>query len=152
MAELEILIDSQTATYQILSQTERFFILIQPCQLTGYLAQIPANNFSYTLGQPGGASGNSYEFKQEGLCTYPDLITVTNLPSFASHDTTAKFFSVPFLPLNDEAKIGRYEVTIKGEVSFPSDYTQTAVTILEVQYTFFITIQPCVVNQYTTSD
>ena len=74
---------------------------------------------------------------------------MTNLPSFAIHNTDTADFTIPKTTNLD--LIGVYLVTIRSTICVPDDYTQSACTIWTVQYTFEVTIiaDPCIAATFT---
>ena len=80
---------------------------------------------------------------------YPETVTVTDLPSFMTHDIAMSDFSVN--SFTDLSKLGEYLVRIKSEIRVPTDFTNTTFKIMKVEYEFPIRVQPCLVATYKRS-
>lgn len=80
---------------------------------------------------------------------YPETLTVTNVPTFATHNLATADFTVN--QFTDLSKLGEYLVHIKSQISVPKDYTKTTFTIMNVEYDFPIRVQPCLVTTYGRS-
>ena len=63
----------------------------------------------------------NYIFDEDPVCNYPEIVTVTNLPSFAKHNEATSDFTIP--QNNDLDLIGEYTVTLRSEIQVPDDYT-----------------------------
>ena len=48
----------------------------------------------------------------------------------------------------DKSLVGRYPVTIRSEISVPTDYTKTTFDTYVEEYTFTIFVEPCIVTTY----
>ena len=82
------------------------------------------------------------------MCNYPETVTLTDLPSWVTHNTVSDDFTIP---LNtDLSLIGEHVVTIKSEIFVPTDYTNSAFTTMTVEYPFSIYIEPCIITDFTT--
>lgn len=71
---------------------------------------------------------------------------MTNLPAFAIHNTAPQDFTIN--QITDLSLIGQYDVTLRGEIQVPTDYTKTAFDVLFVEYTFPIYIEPCQIASF----
>ena len=80
---------------------------------------------------------------------YPETVTVTGLPSFATHNRATADFTFHYF--TDLSKLGEYLVRIKSEIRVPTDFTNTTFTIIKVEYEFPIRVQPCLVATYKRS-
>ena len=118
---------------------------MQPCVVNTYSEGIIAGPIVYSIGNPALTDG-LYSFIEDPGCGYPFVITVTNLPAFATHNTGPKDFTIA--QTNDLSLRGEYTVTIKAELFFPTDYTLSGVNSIVSQYDFLIIVQPCLVNNY----
>lgn len=63
-----------------------------------------------------------------------------------THNEAESDFTIP--SFNDMTAMGEYTVTIRSEISVPTDYTQTDFTQLFVEYEFLVIIEPCIVDSY----
>ena len=88
-----------------------------------------------------------YIFDEDPVCKYPETVTVTNLPAFATHNEPSSDFTIP--QNNDLDLIGEYTVTLRSEIQVPDDYTQSTYTIKFVEYDFVIQVEECLVDNYT---
>jgi hypothetical protein len=88
-----------------------------------------------------------YIFDESPACNYPETVTLTDLPTFVTHNApTTEDFTVPVN--SDLSLIGSYVVTIRSEISVPDDYTQSTFTLKFVEYEFLVLIEPCLVTSY----
>ena len=120
-------------------------ILVEPCVMQEITtAEIGA--MSYTIGDSGIVS-DQYVFTQVPACAYPMPITVTGLPSFATHDATAQTFAIA--KTEDLSLHGVYDVAIRAEVLQPTDHTKTEFLTLSRDYTFQIEmVDPCFASSF----
>ena len=82
------------------------------------------------------------------MCNYPETVTLTDMPSWVTHNTVSDDFTIP---LNtDLSLIGEHVVTIKSEIFVPTDYTNSDFTTMTVEYPFSIYIEPCIITDFTT--
>ena len=90
-----------------------FEIQIEECIINAYDATQIIPDLTYIIGDPDFLSA-SYLFDESPVCNYPETVTVTDLPSFASHDGVDKDFSIP---KNEEHALdGTYTVTLRSEI------------------------------------
>ena len=73
-----------------------------------------------------------YIFDEDPVCNYPETVTVTDLPVFATHNEQNSDFTI--LQNNDLSLIGEYTVTLKSEIQVPDDHTQATFTPFFVEY------------------
>ena len=90
-----------------------------------------------------------YTFDEDPICDYPETVTLTNLPTFVTHNLASSDFDLP--QTSDLSLIGSYEVTIRSEITVPDDYTGNTATVLFQEYTFTVFMEPCIVNTYTAT-
>ena len=90
-----------------------------------------------------------YIFDEDPVCNYPETVTLKNLPSFITHNESTSDFTLP--QNNDISLIGSYLVTIRSEISIPTDYTQSDFSTISAEYEFTIFIEPCQVSVYSAS-
>ena len=102
-----------------------FEIKIEECIINAYDATEIITDITYIIGDPEFLS-SKYLFDETPVCNYPETVTVTNLPSFASHNELAKDFNIPMTEQHDLD--GIYTVTLKSEIQVPDDYTKTTFT------------------------
>jgi hypothetical protein len=103
---------------------------------------------SYNVGAPS-LTSPKYTFDESPPCLYPETVTLTNLPSFVTHNLATSDFTIP--QTFDLALIGEYKVHIRSEISIPDDYTKTKYTTKVAEYDFFIWMEPCLVTNYTAT-
>jgi len=103
---------------------------------------------SYNVGASS-LTSPKYTFDESPPCNYSEKVTLTNLPSFVTHNLDTSDFTI--LQTFDLALIGEYKVHIRSEISIPDDYTKTNYTIKFAEYDFFIRMEPCLVNTYTAT-
>lgn len=63
-----------------------------------------------------------------------------------THNEVDSDFTIP--SFNDLTSMGEYTITIRSEISVPTDYTQTTFTQMFVEYDFIVIIEPCIVDSY----
>ena len=88
-----------------------------------------------------------YVFDEEPVCNYPETVTLTNLPSFVTHNEASSDFTIP--QTGDLSLLGEYPVTIRSEICVPDDHTQNTCTTMFKEYDFVVVMQPCIVDTYT---
>jgi len=103
---------------------------------------------TYNIGAPDLTDG-LYVFDEDPFCNYPETVTVTNLPTFATHNTGSIDFTIP--QTSDLNLMGEYIVTINSQICVPDDYTANTCSIMQVEYDFVIYMEPCLVNSYSAS-
>ena len=101
---------------------------------------------SYNIGAPT-LTTDAYSFIEDPACAYPETVTLTGLPVFVSHDEPGSSFSIP--QTGDLSLIGSYTVTVRSEISIPTDFTLTSFDVLFDEFTFEILVEPCLVASYT---
>ena len=97
---------------------------------------VKITDISYNVGDSDLIAIGEYAFGQSPNCEYPETITLTNLPSFMSHNDVDKNFDIP--QTNDISLVGSYVVTIRSEIQVPDDYTGTTFTTMFVEYDFTV--------------
>ena len=75
------------------------------------------NEIRYSIGSPAMPNVSPYTFDEEPLCGYPETVTLTNLPSFLTHNEDSSDFTVQ--ESSDLSLIGEYIVNIKSEIRWP---------------------------------
>ena len=70
-----------------------FSIFIDPCKVQTYTATTKVTSITYNIGAPSLIAGR-YVFDESPLCGYPETVTVTNLPSFATHKMFSSDFAI----------------------------------------------------------
>ena len=125
-----------------------FVIQVEECVVNTYKANQIITVISYNVGAPTLVSPK-YSFDEEPACYYPETVTVKNLPPFVTHDEAASEFTIA--KNTDLSIIGSYTVTLRSEISVPTDYTKTSFTKKFVEYDFLILIEPCLVNSYVAT-
>lgn len=73
-----------------------------------------------------------YSFGEDPICDYPETVTVTNLPAFATHNSGTADFTIDYV--DDLSLVGEYIVTIRSEICVPDDYTGATCTVLSDEY------------------
>ena len=119
---------------------------MEPCKISSFTGIPIVTDVFYTVGQPDLKSGK-YGFVQDPNCLYPQTLSITGMPTFATSNTATFDFTVLFMAANTDA--GVYTVRIQNSISVPKDAAKTAFTPMSVDYTFKIFIAPCAVNAYT---
>lgn len=122
-----------------------FIILIEPCLVNTYTDTTTVEVIVYNIGAPQLTDGY-YVFDEAPVCNYPETVTITNLPTFASHSEPSSDFTIP--KNSDLDLIGEYTVTIRSEIYVPIDYTKDDYRTMFVEYEFDIQIEECIINAY----
>ena len=65
-----------------------FKIVMQPCIVNTYTDTQQVGNISYNIGAPSMLDIGKYIFDEDPVCNYPETVTLTNLPTFITHDET----------------------------------------------------------------
>ena len=68
-------------------------MIINPCTVLDYSLTSAVKEIYYQIGTPGVTDGN-YLFDEDPVCNYPETVTITNLPSFMTHDESNSEFSI----------------------------------------------------------
>lgn len=71
-----------------------FKIYIEPCLVNSYVSTLDAGPITYSIGDPTLIDG-SYIFTEDPICNYPETVTLTDLPAWASHNTGTSDFTIP---------------------------------------------------------
>ena len=87
-----------------------------------------------------------YTFDEEPFCGYPETVTLTNLPTFLTHNEDSSDFTVQ--ESSDLSLIGEYTVNIKSEIRPPKGPWKVKFHTFEVSYDFLVVIEPCIVDNY----
>ena len=91
-----------------------------------------------------------YKYDQDPACGYSQTITLTDLPTFMTHnEPTSKDFSID--QIDDLSLVGEYIVTIKSEIEVPDDYTMSTFSTLVSEHKFSVFVNPCVVESFEAS-
>ena len=79
----------------------------------------------------------NYGFEQVNACGYQETYEVTNLPSFVTHNTVAKDFTV----FTDNLEhVGSHTVTVVSTIQVPTDFTQATMNPISAQTEFVINV------------
>ena len=62
--------------------------------MTDYIQSSLVGTITYNIGTPALVSPD-YAFTQDQACGYPEVVSVTGLPAFMTHNTGAATFLVP---------------------------------------------------------
>ena len=120
---------------------------MEPCIVSFYTATLEVADIYYNIGNTARKNVSPYTFDESPVCNYPETVTLTNLPTFVTHNAPATAdFSVPYT--SDLSLIGSYPVTIRSEISVPNDYTKTTFKKMFVEYEFIVFMEPCLVTSY----
>ena len=120
-----------------------FPIRVQPCQVDTYSRVIVAGPINFNIGKPTYIDG-LYSFGEDPICDYAETVTVTNLPSFVTHNNGSADFTIS--EINDLSLIGEYVITIRSQICVPDDYTKNTCTTMADEYDFSIYVSACLVN------
>jgi len=122
-----------------------FTILIEPCLVTTYTATTSVTEIRYNIGTLEKTDG-FYVFDEDPVCNYPEIVTLTNLPPFVTHNEGSSDFTIP--QTTDLSLLGEYTVSLKSEICVPDDYTKGNCTPFAVEYDFKVIMEPCLVSTY----
>ena len=124
-SEIQVPDDYTGLTFTTWTVEYDFLIQIEECVITSYDATLTIPTLTYIIGDPELVS-SSYLFDETPFCGYDETVTVTNLPTWAIHDGTAKNFRIP---KNEDLSLdATYTVTLRSEIQVPDDYTETTFT------------------------
>ena len=147
-SEIQVPTDHTQTTFTTMVVEYDFVIQVEECFVDRYFADKKLTTISYNIGAPD-LTSPMYSFIEEPACFYPELVFLTNLPDFVTHQEISSDFLIP--QNSDLSLIGSYTVTLRSEIYIPTDYTQTSYTTMFVEYDFEILIEPCIVNTYTAT-
>ena len=100
-------------------------VYVNPCSVSTYSATTRVTSITYYVGDPTLIAGH-YAFEENPLCGYPKTVTVTDLPSFATHNRDSSDFTI--LATTDLNLIGDYKVIVKSQICVPDDYLSSSCT------------------------
>ena len=128
--------DYTEATCTVMESEYDFLVRVQPCTVNDFVDTVKITDISYNVGDSDLIAIGEYASGQSPNCEYPETITLTNLPSFMSHNDVDKNFDIP--QTSDLSLVGSYVVTIRSEIQVPDDYTGTTFTTMFVEYDFTV--------------
>ena len=140
--------DYQKVTFTNWFVEYQFQIYIEPCLVDTYISMLNAGPISYRIGDPTLTDG-PYIFTENPICNYPETVTLSNFPTWVTHNSATADFTIPMN--GDLSLIGEYVVTIKSLILVPTDYTNSAFTTMAVEYPFSLFIEPCIITDFTTT-
>jgi hypothetical protein len=79
----------------------------------------------------------TYSFQQENQCGYAEIIEWTGLPSFVSHDESAKSLSIY---TENSGDVGEHTIELQAKVSVPTDHTLSSYEEVTVQESITIVV------------
>ena len=82
------------ASPQILSDDFTFTVLVEPCLVETFTPINQITEIIYHIGEPDLTDGQ-YDFQQSPSCNYDQIITVSSVPQFVTHNESAGDFSIP---------------------------------------------------------
>ena len=115
-SEINVPDDASQTSFSTFSDQFEITIEIQ-CIINTYLDTVKVQTINYTLGNPTMTDG-TYAFEQSPFCNYPETVSVTNLPSFATHNIGNKDFTVTSTA--DKSFVGEHVVTIRSKLVQPA--------------------------------
>ena len=71
-----------------------FKIYIEPCLVNTYVSSLDAGPLTYSIGDPSMTDGR-YIFTEDPVCNYPETVTLTDLPTWTSHNAGNSDFTIP---------------------------------------------------------
>lgn len=103
-----------------------------------------ASDLTYSPGDP--STSTQYDFAQDKDCGYSLDISLIDLPFFMNHNLASRTLNLPLT--NDLSIVGIYQVTIRAEVTFFDDYTQSTSTTHFIEQTITVTVLACQVTSF----
>ena len=88
-----------------------------PCVLLQYVDTLRVGEIRYAIGGSTMPNVGHYTFEEEPFCGYPETVTLTNLPTFLTHNEDSSDFTMQ--ESSDLSLIGEYIVNIKSEIRWP---------------------------------
>jgi len=145
-SEINVPQNAEQTQFQNMFVQYNFLVIVDPCSILDYVDTPPrVIELRYNIGAPALTDGN-YVFDEVPYCGYPEIVTLTNLPTFVTHNGGVSDFTIP--QNSDLSIIGEYTVTLKSRISVPDDYLKSSYTNHEVFYDFKVYIEPCLVTTY----
>ena len=132
-SEISVPDDYTLTSYTAMFVEYDFVILIEPCLVSSYLDTTKITQIVYNIGALTLTDG-LYVFDEDPVCNYPEKVTLTDLPSFVTHNESSSDFTVP--QTGDLSLLGEYPVTIRSEICVPDDHTQSTCSTMFVEYEF----------------
>ena len=127
--------DFTQGTCTVMLSEHDFTVFMEPCLVKNYEVTSKVDIIIYNVNQATLIDG-SYIFDENPVCNYPEAVTVTNLPTFATHNEFSSDFTIS--KTNDLGLIGEYTVNLCSEIDVPDDYSMTTFTTLVFDYDFLI--------------
>ena len=85
--------DYTMTTSSVMFKEEIVNVYVNPCSVNTYTATTNVTSITYNVGAPSLTDGH-YVFEQSPFCNYPEIVTVTNLPAFATHNKDSADFTI----------------------------------------------------------
>ena len=93
-SEIQVPDDYTLTSYTTMFVEYDFIILIEPCLVSTYLDTTKITEIVYNIGALTKTDG-LYVFDEDPVCNYPETVTLTNLPSFVTHNEPTSDFTIP---------------------------------------------------------
>ena len=142
--------DYTKVTCSLMFDQYQFTVFVEPCLVSFYTSTLKVDDIFYKIGTTALKNVSPYTFDESPVCNYPEKVTLTNLPTFVTHNApTTADFSVPFN--SNISLIGSFTITIRSEINFPTDYTKKTLKSMFVEYSFIVFIEPNLVTEVCAS-
>ena len=112
-SEIQVPDDYTKSTFTSMFAEHDFIVFIDPCIVDSYDATTVVTKIIYNVNQATLTTG-FYQFDETPGCDYPETVTVTNLPAFATHSEPNSDFTIVKNPNLD--LIGEYVVNLRSEI------------------------------------
>ena len=129
-------------TYTTWERSFIFNVKVSPCVPLTLTATNKVTDIYYSIGDPDVFS-SPYLYTLAPSCNLTPTLTVTKLPTLATHNIVATNFKVSLT--TDLALIGSYVVTMTSSLTFMKDYLKNLNT-LTTSYTYSMSMTPCVIT------
>lgn len=93
-SEISIPDDYTMTTYTTLFVEYDFVILVEPCVVNTYTETTKIFAIIYNIGAITLTDG-LYVNDEDPVCNYPETVTLTNLPTFVTHNEPSSDFTIP---------------------------------------------------------
>jgi len=134
-SEIQIPDDFTMTSFTTMFVEYEFTILIEPCLVTTYQPTTKITEIVYNIGALEMTDG-LYVFDEDPVCNYSETVTLTDLPTFATHNEASSDFTIP--QTGDLDLLGEYTVKIRSEICVPDDHTNDSCSPFVSEYDFTI--------------
>lgn len=128
----------------VATESYDFVVTVLPCAIGSYTTVTTVDDITMSVIDPA-VTSTSYEFIQTPVCGYPEVVTLTGLPSFVTHNVATRDFTIA---PSDDSHIGIFTVDVVCKISVPDNPEKSSFTEYTQTDSFTITIEPCMPTSF----